>query len=380
LIMRTLNDFELKTVENAVGCAVHFASMVRLYSVRSGQWQQDGMGAITIFTDTSANSHFLKFVDLNSKSVKFSQELYNNFEYAKPKDFFHTFEADEHVVGLSFADVMEATDFYNKVQYCKNVSPSNISSGSPLKASVPSSSYRTTTNFAPSPPITPTPTPTATTPNTPNSANQSGITRKPTSFFSLFKKDQKEDDLLISEPSNFRHVSSIGWNPNEASFEIRNIPPEWRKLFQAAGIKKSELKNKDTAAMIRNIIEEHGGAEAFTTPAAPPAPSISHAPSRPPAPVPHRGNDSHGAPPPAPPPPAPSSGGGVGRASLLESIHKGTSLKHVDKEEEDDRTKAPAPPSGLADTLARAMESRRAAIKEDHREEEEWSDEWSDNE
>lgn len=43
--------------------------------------------------------------------------------------------------------------------------------------------------------------------------------------------------------------------------EIRNIPPEWKKLFQAAGIKKSELKNKDTAAFVMNIIEQNTGAD-----------------------------------------------------------------------------------------------------------------------
>jgi hypothetical protein len=44
--------------------------------------------------------------------------------------------------------------------------------------------------------------------------------------------------------------------------QIRNIPPEWRKLFQAAGIKKSELKNKDTAAFVMNVIEQNGGFDA----------------------------------------------------------------------------------------------------------------------
>jgi hypothetical protein len=49
----------------------------------------------------------------------FSQELYQNFEYAKPRGFFHTFEMDDCVAGLSFADESDANDFYLKVIECK---------------------------------------------------------------------------------------------------------------------------------------------------------------------------------------------------------------------------------------------------------------------
>jgi hypothetical protein len=71
---------------------------------------------------------------------------------------------------------------------------------------------------------------------------------------------EKEPDVEISAPRDFRHLSSIGWTP-ENGFEIRNIPPEWRKLFQAAGVKKSELKDKDTAAFVMDIIQKEGGVE-----------------------------------------------------------------------------------------------------------------------
>jgi hypothetical protein len=37
-------------------------------------------------------------------------------------------------------------------------------------------------------------------------------------------------------------TSPAGWDHTNG-FEIRNIPPEWRKLFQAAGVTKSELRN-----------------------------------------------------------------------------------------------------------------------------------------
>jgi Wiskott-Aldrich syndrome protein len=201
-------------------------------------------------------------------------------------------------------------------------------------------------------------------------------------FMSFFGKKDDDDDgeLLISEPRNFRHLSSIGWNPNEGTFEIRNIPPEWRKLFQAAGIKKSELKNKDTAAFVMNIIE---GA---TPP--PPPPPASYSPSSsapPPPPAPYAPSSyapsSYSPSAPAPPPPPPISSGGS-RSGLLSEIQKGAQLKHVDDNDANNTTPAAAPPSsGLAETLARAMAERRAAIKEDTSEEvgEDDGGEWSDD-
>lgn len=113
-----------------------------------------------------------------------------------------------------------------------------------------------------------------------------------------------------------------------------------------------------------NIIEEHGGVP-------PPSNGVPPPPPPPPSNVP---------PPPAPPPtpgaPPPStSSAPTGRSALLASIQQGTSLRKVEVNEP--TPMLPTPSSGLADTLSRAMEQRRAAIKEDARpeEEEEWSDE-----
>lgn len=187
--------------------------------------------------------------------------------------------------------------------------------------------------------------------------------------------------------------------------KIRNIPPEWRKLFQAAGIKKSELKDKDTAAFVMNIIEKEGGLESMGTPG--PAPPLPPKNKQPPPPPPVKPNPppppaSGGAPPPLPPPnappppsapsppnlpppaaastpaaPPPSASSGNSRGDLLAAIQKGTQLKHVDPSDASSASAASPPPTGLADTLARAMEARRGAIKgavEEEHDDSDWSD------
>lgn len=91
--------------------------------------------------------------------------------------------------------------------------------------------------------------------------------------------------------------------------------------------------------------------------------------------------------PPPPPVPAPAplaaapiaqSQSDSGRNMLLEQIRGGASLKHRDPSERD--SVAP-PPTGLADTLARAMEARRVAIatQDDEGAGSDWSDdEWNE--
>jgi Wiskott-Aldrich syndrome protein len=345
------------------------------------------MGAAAILTDKASNSHYLKVVDLSSKSVNFTQELYNNFEYHKAREFFHTFEAEEEVVGLSFADESDAREFFAKVCECARTPPSRMMGGA--FGSSPSSP---TGSFTPGSPTgtfvreTPASAPISSAPSSRNSVNVGKKGKK--GFFGLFKKDDDDmDDLIISEPTNFRHASSIGWDPVNG-FQINNIPPEWRRLFQSAGIKKSDLKNQTTAAFVMKTIEENGGFDA--PPAAPrPPPPPGGRPPAPPggAPPPPPG----GAPPPPPnapappPPPAmggdappapPRPGGGGGRSNLLESIQQGATLRKV---QHTTGAEAPAPPptQGLAATLASAMNQRRMNIREDAEEGGEDSD-WSD--
>ena len=91
----------------------------------------------------------------------------------------------------------------------------------------------------------------------------------------------------IGAPSNFRHLAHIGFDPN-TGFDIKNIPPEWKSLFDKAGITKEQLENKDTAKFIVDFVQSKGG----PAPEKQPAPSTSSSPSKtnrgPPPPPPSR--------------------------------------------------------------------------------------------
>jgi WH1 domain len=76
------------------------------------------IGAAAICSER--NSHYIRIVDIQSREVKFEQELYNGFEYQKLKPFFHSFETNTAVAGLCFADEGEAGQFFQHVIKCKN--------------------------------------------------------------------------------------------------------------------------------------------------------------------------------------------------------------------------------------------------------------------
>src|SRR5690348_13478546 len=99
--------------------------------------------------------------------------------------------------------------------------------------------------------------------------------------------------------------------------------------------------------------------------------------SAPPPPIPSSSSKSA---PPAPPIPSSSSNGSQPRGALLDQIHQGKTLRHVDESSSSSSSSSlpnTTSPLGLADTLAKAMESRRNAIKTEGPEEEGEEEEWS---
>ncbi|XP_077332733.1 actin nucleation-promoting factor WAS isoform X2 [Lithobates pipiens] len=136
------------------------------------------------------------------------------------------------------------------------------------------------------------------------------------------KKFSKAD---IGAPSGFKHVSHIGWDPNNG-FDVNALDPELLNLFSQAGISEAQLKDAETSKLIYDFIEQHGGVEAVKqemrqgdiSDSAPPPPPSRHAPLPPPpsqgrsrtGPLPSPPNRSTAPPPPPPtrvtPPPPPS--------------------------------------------------------------------------
>ena len=326
---------------------------------------------------------------MQSGALRWEQELYAKFVYEEPKPFFHTLETDDGVVGVSFADVAEAKEMLATVLYAKSASPALANGPAPAKSS-PAAAKPAVVKEE-------------------KKKDKKPKEKKKGGFFSnLFGRSEPEPEIEFSKPTNFRHKSHIGWDP-EKGFDLDNIPADWKKLFQQAGIKKSELRDVNTANFVMGLVTE-----AMAQDDGAGSPPTEHAPQAPtgPAPVPPTMGGGGGPPPPPPPPagggprapPPPPPGGGHGgagagagagagmggppapappapsndaRGGLLSQIQAGTSLRKVDSADVPDLNKLDqAKANDLASILASAMNNRRGDMTGD--EVEDVNDEWSE--
>jgi Wiskott-Aldrich syndrome protein len=178
-------------------------------------------------------------------------------------------------------------------------------------------------------------------------------------WFKRHSSKEEETTMAISAPSNFRHVSHIGWSP-DSGFQVENIPPEWKKIFASAGIRKKELRDPEAAKFIMGVVISTASPDTATATAATTA-AAAPPPPPPPAPTPTAAVS-------VPPPPAPREEEEVPRnRSFLDDIKAGSvTLKHIDPNDVPDlKTLNPTQEKTLVDTLASAMATRRVQMRID---------------
>ena len=427
----TLLDDELQTAASALSVQrsdIKFSAPVRLYRSSTSKWvYQNSYGVVTICVDSSSNSVLIRLVDLNTHEVTLNQECYKGFDYKILSDNFHCFESDSDHVGLLFAERFDASTFGKQVsQLIKMMDalPGNMGGNtSPVhhqQPSVPPKVERTPSADSTSPTVSTNPPPKKIVTTTPTKEPEKKPEKKEGGFFGRFfggKKDQPAQsdpraNIKISGPKieKFQHVSHIGFDPKKGFTEI---PLEWQKIFEKAGISSEELKDKKTAKFLLKTIasvEKQEGAQSMTAPPSmdlPPTPSKRTGP--PPIPGKLTAGSSSGptgsaaigvggnVPPPptnVPPPPtnvpkpitpteigsrpsvssgSSSSGGG---GDLLAEIQS-KKLKTVKQEDLPDvGNMADSEQDSLAASIARAMEARRGRVELSDSEEEEDDDDW----
>eukprot|EP01120_Amphizonella_sp_Union-15-10_P001977 TRINITY_DN1211_c0_g1_i1.p1 TRINITY_DN1211_c0_g1~~TRINITY_DN1211_c0_g1_i1.p1 ORF type:complete len:293 (+),score=64.99 TRINITY_DN1211_c0_g1_i1:1-879(+) len=222
------------------------------------------------------------------------------------------------------------------------------------------------------------------------------------------------DTRQTSGPSNVKHESHIGLSA-DGSFDIRNLPVEWKRAFKDAGIKKSDLNDPKVRDLLFNIMSDfdkqvEGGSN---LPPPPPPPDLSvplENPNLPPPPVspltsaaiPRGVSGPPPPPPPAvakstgpPPPPPPAMGGAPaklppptpakkGGSELVknESLSGGGLLDQIKGKQLRDAATAPpvapiAPKEDLTNTLMNAIYAHRSAVAGDSDNEEDDESEWT---
>ncbi|KAK2048705.1 WH1-domain-containing protein [Colletotrichum somersetense] len=118
-----LSDDDKETVKRFVPKQtnkIQAVAVARLYVAypNPGKWTNTGVqGAIVLSNDLVGNTYWLKMVDISSgnRGVIWDQEIFDNWSYNQDRTFFHSFEIEECLAGLSFVDEKEAKQFKKKM-------------------------------------------------------------------------------------------------------------------------------------------------------------------------------------------------------------------------------------------------------------------------
>ncbi|RDW92435.1 hypothetical protein BP5796_01829 [Coleophoma crateriformis] len=118
-----LSDDDKETVKRMVPKAankIQAVAVARLYIAypNRNRWTYTGLqGAAVLANDLVGNTYWLKLVDISpaNQGVIWDQEIYDTWSYNQDRTFFHTFETEDCLAGLSFVDEKEAKTFLKKM-------------------------------------------------------------------------------------------------------------------------------------------------------------------------------------------------------------------------------------------------------------------------
>uniref|UniRef100_A0A674MHB3 WASP actin nucleation promoting factor n=1 Tax=Takifugu rubripes TaxID=31033 RepID=A0A674MHB3_TAKRU len=251
-----LRPQENEKLEELLGrrCASMASAVAQLYMAlphSPSSWSLQHTGVVCFVKDNPQRSYFLRMFDLKAGRLMWEQELYNQFVYSSPKPYFHTFAADDCQVGLNFAAPQEAEIFQNAVTEKINQRLNRQEKKQrPLSPNASPGSFHVATMDIQNPDIQSSryrsmPAPTA----------SSVLGSKGKKDKKSKKKASKLSKADIGAPSGFKHVTHVGWDPN-------NLDPDLWNLLSQAGISEDEMRDEKTSQLIYNVIEQSGGMEA----------------------------------------------------------------------------------------------------------------------
>ncbi|XP_022071340.2 WASP like actin nucleation promoting factor b isoform X2 [Acanthochromis polyacanthus] len=288
-------------------CITLSSAVVQVFTAdRNSSWNKRCCGVACLVKDNPQRSYYIRVFDIRDGKMMFEQELYNNFSTMLPKPYFMTFAGDTCQVGLNFASEEETKRFRSNVAELMGRRQRKTGPTLPMATvDIKNPEINSVQRYH-------------------NNSQMNNIVHS--SFQKREKKGKGKKKRLtkadIGTPSNFQHIGHVGWDPN-TGFDLNNLDPELKHLFDMCGISEAQLKDKETSKIIYDFIENKGGVEAVKNElrrqAPPPPPSRGgppppppHHSSAPPPPPPARGRGAPPPPPPsrapvsAPPPPPPS--------------------------------------------------------------------------
>ncbi|MCJ1485341.1 hypothetical protein MMC06_005515 [Schaereria dolodes] len=142
-----LTDSDKETVRRFVpkpANKIQAVAIARLYVAypNKHRWTYTGLqGAAVLANDLIGNTFWIKLVDVSpaNRGVIWDQEIYDPFYYNQDRTFFHSFELENCLAGLSFVDEREAKKFKQKMDD-REKNASKSTKATPFQGSAPATS------------------------------------------------------------------------------------------------------------------------------------------------------------------------------------------------------------------------------------------------
>lgn len=223
-----LTDADRETVKRTVpkpANKILAVAVARLYIAYPDKhkWTYSGIqGAVVLANDLIGNTFWLKMVDVSSagRGVIWDQEIYEPFYYNQDRTFFHSFELEDCLAGLSFVDEKEAKKFKKKMDD-REKEASKATKNTPFQstdgsgASVPVTQEKPHTRFS----------------NLLHGYRSSSSHAQPAQSIIPPRKAVPTTQILPSKPAN-------------APVELDAVDPSWRIMLQdlkAQGITEDQI-------------------------------------------------------------------------------------------------------------------------------------------
>ncbi|KAJ8373666.1 hypothetical protein SKAU_G00042460 [Synaphobranchus kaupii] len=341
-------------------CITLCSAVVQVYAAdRSSTWVKRCCGVACLVKDNPQRSYFIRVFDIKDGKTMFEQEFYNNFSINCCRSYFISFVGDSCQVGLNFASEEEAKRF-------------RVAAGELLGRRQRKTEKRREPPNGPALPMA--------TVDIKNPEINNVRFHNNNIMHGSFSKDKKKvkgkrkklTKADIGTPSNFQHIGHVGWDPN-TGFDLNNLDPELKNLFDMCGISEAQLKDKETSKVIYDFIEKKGGVEAVKNELRRQGGVSLSSWSRSGAGTQLKKVEQSNRP-----------VSGTGRDALLDQIRHGIQLKNV-VDGPDSAPPTPAPSAGIVGALMEVMQKRSKAIHssdddddDDEEEDFEDDDEWDD--
>ncbi|XP_055523939.1 actin nucleation-promoting factor WASL [Wyeomyia smithii] len=278
-------------------CQTQCTAVVQLYMTQSpahASWVKRWTGALCFIKDNIRKSYFFRLYCLKTNRLVWEQELYDKIEVTKPKPFLIVFEGQDGIVAFNFATEEEAAAFMSTT--ASTIINRNRRRDDRLK--------RNSTRKDP-PPARPPPVSnqnnafndnTVTLRHKPSFATQQAI---PNAGFQLQQQQQQQQHYQkaknkgkarlrkedIGMPSNFKHLTHVGWSPT-SGFDLSGEEETLKPFLVKAGVRDQHLKDRETREFIYDFIQNHkvldtmkheqSGNRKQKPPAPPPVPIRNH--------------------------------------------------------------------------------------------------------